>query len=70
MKSSFSVQRSVRNVEKGSFADETCGQVLHSVVRSTAIPNKNRSKLRAYAEFCLRKILIPNSASDLLLLFY
>jgi hypothetical protein len=43
----FSVQRSVRNVEKGSLADETCGQVFHRVARSEITPTRYRNKLSA-----------------------
>jgi hypothetical protein len=45
--SKFFVHRSVRKVEKGSLAEETCGQVFQSAVRSAAIPIRHRSKLRA-----------------------
>jgi hypothetical protein len=57
----FFVQRSVRKVEKGSLADETCGQHTYNIVRSAAIPTKHRSKLRAYPDFCLRRAFILNS---------
>ena len=61
MKPSFSVHRSVTKVEKGSLADETCGQVFHSVVKSAAIPAKHKIKLRAYVDLFLRKIFILHS---------
>ena len=59
--SSFSVQRRVRKVEKGSLADETSGQVFHSVAKSAAIPARQRIKLRAYVDLFLRRIFIPHS---------
>jgi len=61
IKPSFSVQRSVRKVEKGSLADETSGQVFHSVVKSAAIPARQRIKLRAYVDLFLRRIFILHS---------
>jgi hypothetical protein len=61
VKLNLSVQRSVRNVEKGSLADETRGQVFQRVTKSEIAPTRYRNKLNAYADFCLRKIFIPNS---------
>jgi hypothetical protein len=57
IKSSFSVHRSVRKV-KGSLADETSGQVFHSVVKSAVIPATQRTRLRAYVDLFLRRIFI------------
>jgi hypothetical protein len=61
MKLNFCVHRSARNVEKGSLAVETCGQVFHSVARSEITPSRYRNKLNTYADLCLRKIFILNS---------
>jgi len=65
MKPRFSVHRSVRKVEKGSLADETSGQVFHSVVKSAAIPAKHRVKLRTYLDFFLRRIFNLHSRLEL-----
>jgi hypothetical protein len=65
IKSSFSVQRSVRKVEKWSLADETSGQVFHSVIKSAAIPAKQRIKLRAYVDLFLRRICILHSQIEM-----
>jgi hypothetical protein len=54
----FLVQRRVRKVEKGSLADETCGQHIQNMVRSEVIPIKHSSILRAYPDFCLRRTFI------------
>jgi hypothetical protein len=58
MKFNFSVHRSVRKVEKGSFADEICGQIRHSVAKSAITPITHKIMLRAWADFCLRRIFI------------
>jgi len=46
IKSSFSVQRSAINVEKGFSAEEASGQVFHSVVISVASHTRQNIKLR------------------------
>jgi len=46
MKSSFSVQRSVRKVEKGFSAEVICGHVFHTVAKKAAIPVKHSTRLR------------------------
>jgi hypothetical protein len=56
MKSRVSVHRSARKVEKGSLADVICGHVFHKAVKKAAIPIRQSIKLRAYADFWVRRI--------------
>lgn len=57
-KSSFSVQSKSRKVEKGSLAEEICGQIFHAMARRAITPTEHRIKLKANADLCLRRTLM------------